>query len=83
MTRPVIALAALAAAFAAPAAANDLWPDRPEPAPAIAVAEDSQPHAVDGVLYWTDHRPAAVCAATGGAFGKLPNSAVYACVPAE
>lgn len=82
MTRLCLA-AAIYAAVLAPAAANDLWPDGPEPAPAIAVADASRPHAVDGALYWSDHALADVCAATGGAFAKLPNSAVYVCAAAE
>jgi hypothetical protein len=73
-----LTLVTLAATSSHPAAADTI-PDLPDPAPAIALAVPDRPYAVDGALYWQDHRLAGLCSEVGGTFLKLRGSSVYAC----
>ncbi len=74
-----LALVTVAATLPGHPVSADTIPDLPDPAPAVALTDQDRPHAVDGVLYWRDHRLASLCAEVGGTFLKLPGSSVYAC----
>jgi hypothetical protein len=73
------AAAGVAALPSAAAADEDRWAGLPDPAPAVALADESRPYLVGDALYWASHDLAGICTAVGGGFAKLAGSTVYVC----